>query len=115
MNKEEKLKKAILSNYKSIREFARIADIPNTTIVSALDNGIGGMAVDKVLKMCDILHLDVNTFDKSDTKPNNGISPEAYKVATAYDIAETHIQEAIRTLLQLGLSEFNEQQERKNA
>lgn len=64
MDKSEKLKSAILSNYKSIREFSKIVDIPNSTIVSALDNGIGGMAVDKVIKICDVLNLDIKTFDK---------------------------------------------------
>lgn len=51
--KSEKLKSAILSQYKSIRKFSEAVDIPNSTIVSALDNGIGGMAVDKVIKICD--------------------------------------------------------------
>jgi hypothetical protein len=64
MNKSEKLKNAILEEYKSIREFSKAVDIPNSTIVSAIDNGVGGMAADKVIKMCEILNLDVKTFDK---------------------------------------------------
>lgn len=64
MDKSEKLKNAILEQYKSIREFSKSVDIPNSTIVSAIDNGIGGMAVDKVVRMCEALNLDVKTFNK---------------------------------------------------
>lgn len=64
MNKSEKLKKAILEQYKSIREFSKVVDIPNSTIVSAIDNGIHGMAVDKVIRICEALNLDVKTFNK---------------------------------------------------
>lgn len=64
IDKAERLKNAILSEYKSIREFSKIVDIPNSTIVSAIENGIGGMAVDKVIRICDVLNLDIKTFDK---------------------------------------------------
>ena len=63
MNKSEKLKSIILSRYKSIREFSFAVGIPNTTLVSALDRGIGGMAIDKVIQICDFLNLDIKTFE----------------------------------------------------
>ena len=62
MNKTQKLKKIILSRYGSISEFSKIVDIPTTTLRSALDKDIGGMAVDRVIKICDILNIDVKTF-----------------------------------------------------
>ncbi len=75
MDKSLKLKNEILSNYKSIREFSNIVGIPNSTLVSALDNrngkGIGGMAVEKVIKICDALNLDVRTFDPLDSCSNS--------------------------------------------
>lgn len=64
MTKSDKLKDAILAEYKSIREFSKVVGIPNSTIVSALDKDIGGMAVDKMIKICDTLNLDVKTLEK---------------------------------------------------
>lgn len=63
MNKSEKLRGIILSRYKSIREFAKIANIPNSTIVSALDRGIGGIAVEKMIVICDLLEIDIKTLE----------------------------------------------------
>lgn len=63
MNKTEKLKHIILSKYSSIREFSKIVEIPSTTLTSALDKGIGGMAVDRIIKICDVLNIDIKTFE----------------------------------------------------
>ncbi|MGL5479411.1 MAG: helix-turn-helix domain-containing protein [Clostridium sp.] len=63
MNKTYKLKKLILDKYSSIREFSRVVDIPSTTLTSALEKDIGGMAVDRVIKICDCLNIDMKTFD----------------------------------------------------
>lgn len=72
MNKTEKLKKIILNRYSSIREFAKIAGIPSTTLTSSLDRGIGGMAVDRIIKICEILNIDVKTFDPLESITSNG-------------------------------------------
>lgn len=63
MNKTEKLKSLIIDKYGSIREFSKVIGIPSTTLTSALDKGIGGMAVDRVIKICEELHIDIKTFD----------------------------------------------------
>lgn len=63
MDRTNKLKEIILNRYGSIREFSKIVEIPSTTLTSALDKGIGGMAVDRVIKICDILNIDIKTFD----------------------------------------------------
>ncbi|MPM62042.1 hypothetical protein SDC9_108908 [bioreactor metagenome] len=69
MNKTEKLKNIILNRYGSIREFSKIVEIPSTTLTSALDKGIGGMAVDRVIKICEILDINIKTFEP--LKPTN--------------------------------------------
>lgn len=71
MDKSLKLKNTILSKYKSIREFSNSIGIPNSTLVSALDKGIGGMAVDKVIQICDALNIDIKTFDPLDITEKN--------------------------------------------
>lgn len=77
MNKTEKLKHIILSKYNSVREFSKIVEIPSTTLTSALDKGIGGMAVDRIIKICDILNIDVKTFEPlENTAQTNNLSQE---------------------------------------
>ncbi|AEB75866.1 helix-turn-helix domain-containing protein [Clostridium botulinum] len=71
MNKTEKLKHIILSKYTSIREFSKIVDIPSTTLTSALDKNIGGMAVDRIIKICDVLNIDIKTFEPLNNSSDN--------------------------------------------
>ncbi|GEQ22764.1 hypothetical protein CBU02nite_32700 [Clostridium butyricum] len=77
MDKTEKLKHIILSKYNSVREFSKIVEIPSTTLASALDKGIGGMAVDRIIKICDILNIDIKTFEPLENNTsNNKLSKE---------------------------------------
>ncbi len=56
------LKKAILSKYRSVRQFAAAMDMPYSTLVTALDRGIDGMAYSSVIRMCDTLGLNPVDF-----------------------------------------------------
>lgn len=97
MNKTEKLKHIILSKYNSVREFSKIVEIPSTTLTSALDKGIGGMAVDRIIKICDILNIDIKTFEPLENiSQNNDLSKE-----------ETTLLENFNKLNDLGKSEAN--------
>ena len=60
--KAEVLKKVILSQYKSVRQFAVEMDIPYSTLVTALERGIEGMAYSTVIRICDALSLNPVTF-----------------------------------------------------
>lgn len=71
MDKTEKLKHIILSKYSSVREFSKIVEIPSTTLTSALDKGIGGMAVDRIIKICDALNIDIKTFEPINNEKDN--------------------------------------------
>ena len=53
MTKAEILKAEILKQYKSVRQFALEMGIPYSTLVTALDRGIEGMAYGTVIRMCD--------------------------------------------------------------
>jgi hypothetical protein len=63
MTKAEILKKEILKHYRSIRKFALEMDIPYSTLVTALERGIEGMAYGTVIKMCDKLSLNPLNFN----------------------------------------------------
>ena len=58
----EVLKQEILKQYKSVRQFAIDMDIPYSTLVTALDRGIEGMAYGTVIRMCDKLSLNPVDF-----------------------------------------------------
>ena len=62
MTKAEILKREILKQYKSIRQFAIDMEIPYSTLVTALERGIEGMAYGTVIKMCDKLRLNPVDF-----------------------------------------------------
>ena len=62
MTKAEILKKEILLQYKSVRQFAIDMSIPYSTLVTALDRGIEGMAYGTVIRMCDKLNLNPVDF-----------------------------------------------------
>lgn len=62
MTKAEILKKEILRQYKSVRQFAMEMNIPYSTLVTALERGIDGMGYGTVIKMCDKLSLNPVDF-----------------------------------------------------
>ena len=62
MTKAEILRKEILRQYKSVRAFALDMNIPYSTLVTALDRGVEGMAYGTVIKICDRLSLNPVDF-----------------------------------------------------
>ena len=62
MTKAEILKKEILKQYRSVRQFAMEMNIPYSTLVTALERGIEGMAYGTVIKMCEKLGLNPVDF-----------------------------------------------------
>ncbi len=56
--KAKYLKDVILSKYKSIRQFAVEMGIPYSTLVTALERGIDGMAYSTVIRICEALSLN---------------------------------------------------------
>lgn len=86
MDKTKKLKEIILSKYSSIREFSRVVNIPSTTLISSLERGIGGMAIDRIIRICDVLEIDIKTFEpisKTNEELNLSISTKE-KVLLSY-------------------------------
>lgn len=67
MTKAEILKKEILKQYRSVRQFALDMGIPYSTLVTALERGIEGMAYGTVIRMCDKLNLNPVDFSPLDT------------------------------------------------
>ncbi|MCR4990944.1 MAG: transcriptional regulator [Lachnospiraceae bacterium] len=73
MTKEETLKNEILKKYKSLRQFCIKLDIPYSTLMTALERGIDGMAYGTVMKMCEDLMLnpiDFSVLSRKSTSRN---------------------------------------------
>lgn len=66
--------KEILSQYRSVRQFAMDMQIPYSTLVTALERGIDGMAYGTVIKMCNKLNL--NPVDFSSLERDTTISEQ---------------------------------------
>lgn len=72
MTKAEILKQEILKQYRSVRQFAIEMEIPYSTLVTALERGIEGMAYGTVIKMCDKLSLNPVDFTSLETDASLG-------------------------------------------
>ncbi len=58
VNRELRLRNAILDRYVSLRQFAEAAEVPYSTVMTVLSRGIGGASFDTVLKICRTLEID---------------------------------------------------------
>ena len=58
MTREFKLRNMILDRYPSLREFAKKADIPYSTLMTVLTRGIGGAGFDTVMRICKALGVE---------------------------------------------------------
>ena len=74
MTKAQILKKEILSQYRSVRQFAMDMQIPYSTLVTALERGIDGMAYGTVIKMCNKLNLNPVDFSSLKETPPSASS-----------------------------------------
>ena len=66
MTKTEVLKREILRKYRSVRQFSLEMKIPYSTVVTALERGIDGMAYGTVIKICERLNLNPVDFSPLD-------------------------------------------------
>ena len=58
MTREFKLRYLILDRYPSLRELAKKADIPYSTLMTVLTRGIGGAGFDTVMRICRALGVE---------------------------------------------------------
>ena len=72
--KAEILKGVILSRYKSIRQFAVTMNIPYSTLITALERGVDGMAYSTVIRICEALAL--NPIDFTPLDAGNSLSSQ---------------------------------------
>ncbi len=89
MNREDYIKALIKSHGYTMKDFAKIINMPYTTLLSILNGSIGGAAMDNVLKICGALNIrieDLNNLSEKMDEANQphsettGIDPQLLKL-----------------------------------
>ncbi|MBE5885001.1 MAG: transcriptional regulator [Lachnospiraceae bacterium] len=80
--RSDKLKDIILQRYPSVRMFAQEVGIPHGTLVSALNNGIDGMAWGRLNAVCEKLQIDPVSLEP--VRPERGKNTAEEKRLLAY-------------------------------
>lgn len=96
--KSARLKNIILSRFPSVKAFARETGIPYTTLATALKNGIGGMAADKVLVICGALQIDFRTLEPL-TPDSAGLTLQERELLQAFRSMDGKSQEQVLQVL----------------
>ncbi|MCI8965564.1 MAG: helix-turn-helix transcriptional regulator [Clostridia bacterium] len=93
-NRTEMIKQLILLKYKSFREFAKSIDMPQSTLMSALNNDIGGMSINNFIKICHA--LGVSADDLAFERYDNILTPELQElVNNAKHLSTEQLQKLI--------------------
>lgn len=103
MTVEQKLQDYILENYKSIMQFAKVADLPYTTVKGIFSRGIWGTSIQNVIKICNTLSLDINALVNGEIKKDihiNELTTHEKKLVVAYRNHPEH-QYTIDTILHI--------------
>lgn len=57
------IKKEIKRQFRSVRQFSMYIGVPQSTIVTALQKGIGGTSFETIMKICDVLDIKLVAGD----------------------------------------------------
>lgn len=100
----------IKSDYKSVREFSSIVNVPYTTIKTALEKGFGGTAVETVIKICSLLNININDFTgcESTTQTKQDYTDNEKEHLKKYQLIGEHGREVIDTILDLEYKHYEQ-------
>ena len=102
MNREEYIKNLIIKKGYNIKSFAKMIDMPYSTLRSILENGLGGASIDNVIKICNGLGISVENLQPSNFKEENfKLNDHEIAVIKAYR-SKPEMQPAIDKLLGIG-------------
>lgn len=65
MTREDYVRLLIRQRRQSIKEFASSIGIPYTTLLGMLKNGLGGAAIDNVVRVCEGLEISVDELQRA--------------------------------------------------
>ena len=120
---EQEIKNMICDRYKTVKEFARVAGIPYTTLDSMLKRGVTKTNLPNIIRLCQVLNLDVDAIaagriEAKKFSPHTVAAPvfsdDALKLARDYDKLGFWGQKALRLLADNELARIVEQQAPQN-
>ena len=92
----EMIKKEIKNQYKSVRNFSNEIGIAQTTLASALKNGVSGTAYETVVKICEKLNIELVNYQFPVRVDEN-----ALKMLDIYNNLDEKGKHAVHTVLML--------------
>lgn len=98
MDRSRVIKEEIEKRYKSVRQFAKIAGISYTTLLSALgkEDGFGSMSIENALKVCHALGIDINSMGK--TNSDFSVNQKEQELIENYRKLSGYNQETLRII-----------------
>nr|DAE76015.1 MAG TPA: Regulatory protein-modification, helix-turn-helix, transcriptional regulator, DNA [Caudoviricetes sp.]DAK59668.1 MAG TPA: Regulatory protein-modification, helix-turn-helix, transcriptional regulator, DNA [Caudoviricetes sp.] len=108
MTVEQKLQNYILENYKSIMQFAKVAELPYTTVKGIFSRGLWGTSIQNVIKICNTLSIDINALINGEIKKDihiHELTSHEKKLIVAYRNHPEH-QYTIDTILHIDEEEL---------
>lgn len=76
MDREARVKSLIISKGYNLKSFAKKIGIPYTTLLSMLKNGLGGAAVDNVIRVCKGLDITIEDLLCDDDSYQKNAEPD---------------------------------------
>ncbi len=103
MTREQYIKDLIKQRY-TIKKFAQKIDMPYSTLLSIINQSIGGTAIDNVMRICEGLDITLNDLQAVETVvPGEEILPLSAKEKQLIRGYRTHedMQKAVDLLLEI--------------
>lgn len=113
MTREEYIKTLIVDKGYSVKSFSKAVGLPYSTLRSMLSSGVGGAAVDNVIKICKGLGITVDTLNKCGCV--DGSVALSGKERTLINSYRSHPELQIAVDKLLGIEDYEESQNKKRA
>ena len=90
MTVEEQLKSLILSKYRSVNAFAKLAGVPGSTLDSMLKGSVMNASVDNVIKICKLLGISADGlgYGKIVSREQLDLTPTEVDLIKAYRLLD---------------------------
>ena len=92
----EKIYEEIKKQFKSVRQFSIVTEIPYSTVTSALKHGVGSTGFDTVIKICKTLQINYVADDISVMMNTNAID-----MVSKYNKLDEKAQYAINAMVDI--------------
>lgn len=120
MSIEDQLKSRIIDKYGSINSFAKQCNLPATTIYSVIQRGIKKAGIGTVIRIFDVLNLEVKSIDDgvltetTNRSTDNENTPEEKSVIKKYRTLDEYGKDAVNCILDVEYRRVTEVPEANN-